>query len=708
MVEQINSTALRVRWSPIEERVISLINASLAFYLPRKQPNTPDISQDSNSIGSRRPAAFLPFNKELFRACLIRILPRSSRTKTPQNVVRKIKNDMSQQTRLIQLEHLSVLCSTDTYLLTFRNEAKRYLKQRYRSNEHFFLLLFERIYYKFQNFIRTGYLHCIPQGTIEYLPNTKDELLKQYKIIGKPSTIFQLSNQPESTKSILSSTISMAAHSSLLSNERSGTIKAFILHCIFSQYPESLLNEIVYRLMHTDAVITLTKSNDIQRKITSEASTFLAGRAYHINQRYIYRWYTYMPAIVLHETYSWINENILSKIDINNIKNEIILTIDIEQQNNVAIAASFITFFDSNYFDINLSLPKSLDNEPEMIITKLNKNNNNNDDDDDESNTDDDDNNDDEHERVFEQVLQSARRIDQTRYENINKRKFSIDNENTNKKLKVTTNENDISISRTKSSTSIRYQCSECSKSFLNRTSLVRHRHRQHEQHHQIKSNKSTLRPNSSTQNPLGRGRHATDTSSLSCCSINFILSNEFLHEQYQHFYVQKSLYTIDKLIERFPLYFAVYDQEQHIEFNENNLLCNTILNSHEFGLNFYQLYNKVKLSMTFSECCKQLHDYLISGIIIAAGSRTRIYVHRKHARSWLIYSIRFRQHDNNNNLETLLTSAFVDSTSSMTTMDTEMIQDNRQIKCLNLSNNENIINNNNQLILDQAEVRKL
>ncbi|CAF4702597.1 unnamed protein product [Rotaria sp. Silwood1] len=706
--EQINSTALRVRWSPIEERVISLINASLAFYLPRKQPNTPDISQDSNSIGSRRPAAFLPFNKELFRACLIRILPRSSRTKTPQNVVRKIKNDMSQQTRLIQLEHLSVLCSTDTYLLTFRNEAKRYLKQRYRSNEHFFLLLFERIYYKFQNFIRTGYLHCIPQGTIEYLPNTKDELLKQYKIIGKPSTIFQLSNQPESTKSILSSTISMAAHSSLLSNERSGTIKAFILHCIFSQYPESLLNEIVYRLMHTDAVITLTKSNDIQRKITSEASTFLAGRAYHINQRYIYRWYTYMPAIVLHETYSWINENILSKIDINNIKNEIILTIDIEQQNNVAIAASFITFFDSNYFDINLSLPKSLDNEPEMIITKLNKNNNNNDDDDDESNTDDDDNNDDEHERVFEQVLQSARRIDQTRYENINKRKFSIDNENTNKKLKVTTNENDISISRTKSSTSIRYQCSECSKSFLNRTSLVRHRHRQHEQHHQIKSNKSTLRPNSSTQNPLGRGRHATDTSSLSCCSINFILSNEFLHEQYQHFYVQKSLYTIDKLIERFPLYFAVYDQEQQIEFNENNLLCNTILNSHEFGLNFYQLYNKVKLSMTFSECCKQLHDYLISGIIIAAGSRTRIYVHRKHARSWLIYSIRFRQHDNNNNLETLLTSAFVDSTSSMTTMDTEMIQDNRQIKCLNLSNNENIINNNNQLILDQAEVRKL
>ena len=37
------------------------------------------------------------------------------------------------------------------------------------------------------------------------------------------------------------------------------------------------------------------------------------------------------------------------------------------------------------------------------------------------------------------------------------------------------------------------------SKSFLNRTSLVRHCHRQHEQHRQIKSTKTTLRPGSST-----------------------------------------------------------------------------------------------------------------------------------------------------------------------------------------------------------------
>jgi hypothetical protein len=184
VLEHINSTALRVRWSPTEERVISLINASLAFYLPRRQN---DLSHDSTGVASRRPAAFLPFSKELFRACLIRVLTRSARSKTPQNVVRKIKNDMTQSTRLSQLEHLSLLCSTDTYLLSFRNEAKRYLKQRYRSNEHFFLLLFERIYLKFQNFIRTGYVHCVPQGTIEYLPSSSEELMKSYRIIGKPS-----------------------------------------------------------------------------------------------------------------------------------------------------------------------------------------------------------------------------------------------------------------------------------------------------------------------------------------------------------------------------------------------------------------------------------------------------------------------------------------------------------------------------------------
>ncbi|CAF3381337.1 unnamed protein product [Rotaria sp. Silwood2] len=95
--------------------------------------------------------------------------------------------------------------------------------------------------------------------------------------------------------------------------------------------------------------------------------------------------------------------------------------------------------------------------------------------------------------------------------------------------------------------------------------------------------------------NPLDRGRHATDTSSLSCCSIKFVLSNEFLHEQFQHLYIQQSLHTIDKFTECFPLHSAVYHQEQQLEINDNNLLCNTILNAHEFGLTFYQLYNKVK-----------------------------------------------------------------------------------------------------------------
>lgn len=182
LLEQFNSTALRVRWSPIEERVISLINATLRFYLPRRQNE----NNETMSSAGRRPAAFLPFNKELFRACLVRVLPRSARSKTPQNVVRKIKNDMTQSTRLTQLEHLSLLCSTDTYLLAFRNEAKRHLKYRFRSNEHFFLLLFERIYGKFQNFVRTGYLSCVPHGTIDSLPASREILLENYRIVGKP------------------------------------------------------------------------------------------------------------------------------------------------------------------------------------------------------------------------------------------------------------------------------------------------------------------------------------------------------------------------------------------------------------------------------------------------------------------------------------------------------------------------------------------
>jgi hypothetical protein len=200
----------------------------------------------------------------------------------------------------------------------------------------------------------------------------------------------------------------------------------------------------------------------------------------------------------------------------------------------------------------------------------------------------------------------------------------------------------------------------------LNRTSLVRHRHRQHDQHRQIKSNKTNLRPaSSSTPNPLGRGRHATDTSSLSCCSIQFRLHQDFLREQQQHVHIQTSLHTIDRLLARYPFYSAVYDQDQSFDSNESNLLYNAIVNAHEFGLTLHELYKHVRTTMNFSQCIQLLHDYLVRGHIIAAGSRTRVYVHRKHARSWLIYSIRFRHHDTNNNLDTLLTSALVDSASS-------------------------------------------
>ena len=99
---------------------------------------------------------------------------------------------------------------------------------------------------------------------------------------------------------------------------------------------------------------------------------------------------------------------------------------------------------------------------------------------------------------------------------------------------------------------------------------------------------------------------------------------------------------------------------------------------------------------MAFANCAKELNDHLAHGLVIAAGSRTRVYVHRNYARSWLIYSIRFRQHDDNNNLDSLLTSASVESTPAM---EVETMQDERQIKWMNFAST------NNQLIPEQFQV---
>jgi len=66
-------------------------------------------------------------------------------------------------------------------------------------------------------------------------------------------------------------------------------------------------------------------------------------------------------------------------------------------------------------------------------------------------------------------------------------------------------------------------------------------------------------------------------------------------------------------------------------------------------------------------------------------------------------YSICFRQHDNNNNnLETLSTNAFVESTPPSTTMVIEATQNERQMKRLNF------LNNDSKLISDQVEVKKI
>ncbi|CAM4829552.1 unnamed protein product [Rotaria magnacalcarata] len=49
---------------------------------------------------------------------------------------------------------------------------------------------------------------------------------------------------------------------------------------------------------------------------------------------------------------------------------------------------------------------------------------------------------------------------------------------------------------------------------------------------------------------------------------------------------------------------------------------------------------------------------------------------------------------------------AFADSTPATANIDIDTTQDKRQIKCLNLPNSENIINNNSQLVSDQFKVR--
>ncbi|CAF0903701.1 unnamed protein product, partial [Didymodactylos carnosus] len=608
--EEHHQTLLRVRWSPIEERVICIINTALRFYNPKRSTTTsvtaaisskapPKFDTSNTSVDwiltehengsnntssvNRRSPTFLPFSKELLYSCLIRCLPGSARSKTTVNCLRKIRNSDLSQHQLI--ETLTLLCLTDKYLQFYRQQhmpmKRRYPVERRVTQmiEQYFLCLFEQIYLKFKYFIKTGFIDCIPQGTIERLPQTKKELFEKYTCIGRrqqQSTNDQIMKDYSSTtnRSILESTICMAIHSSLLSSSdrtsNSTILKSFLFHNIFSQYPESLLNEVVHRLMYRDACITLTKSHDIQRKISNEMSTFLAGRAYHINQRYIYRWYTYIPPNVLHESHDWLFQKLIH-LDQEKENEEILIDADV--QNCVAIVSSFVNLFDSQYFQLYVQLPPSFanddeendpsateeaeDDKKEMLDlrrklrrnVKLNKldfddGGTKTEDDSDEDEEDYFDENETEVSESFEKVLASARMIDQNRYEatpittqkqqasaSILKRSYSMlededvsdEQQNTTiKKNKTTTNDNDVIdtlSSHSKTSTQLQlppnFSCQICQKSFTSHFSLNRHLTRQHLQH-EIKASSTTnsLRPCSTIINNISRKirPHSQDT----------------------------------------------------------------------------------------------------------------------------------------------------------------------------------------------------
>lgn len=215
-----------------------------------------------------------------------------------------------------------------------------------------------------------------------------------------------------------------------------------------------------------------------------------------------------------------------------------------------------------------------------------------------------------------------------------------------------------------KGNTQNRHNCNECSKSFSNRTSLVRHRSRQHEKNRQVKSRKNSFRPGSiSTSNPYGRGRHATDTSSLSCCSIDFRLSKEFLTEQISENSTQKKLKTISNLILSCPFYSSIYVEESCDEKQSDSILS-ALFEAQEIGLTFDELFNKIGKSLTFSEIVEKLVKLVDRGAAIAAGNVRRVFVHRRFARPWLICSIRFRNKETTSDVETILTSALLESNS--------------------------------------------
>ncbi len=343
----------RAIWHQDEDELILLIKVTALYFLP----NEPSV----------------PF--KLIRDVQQQLMPAKCIDKKVSSFGRRIKMLLKSNMNKLFVNNKLELCKQDKELNKKYFQAKSKLKRNIIDREQVDLYVkfigdIKEKYLKirdYSNSEKTDSQNCVNQvdnSTQFDLPSTLEEFSKKYTINNTPKSLLfknqtNYFQQPKTDYEISCSTLHSAIHSSILINDKNPRVyESFHL---FDKYSDQLLTDVISKMSRQHKIIAPTKGSELKKKNVTAFSKHI-GKAYHISQRYQYKWTNNISANVLDETKKFkdslieLKKKMETKTDDNNING----MYDFTDRDDLGMTSFLAHTIDCSSIQVQIDVPNKI------------------------------------------------------------------------------------------------------------------------------------------------------------------------------------------------------------------------------------------------------------------------------------------------------------------------------------------------------------
>lgn len=349
----VNGFDRRAIWHQDEDELILLIKVTALYFLP----NEPSV----------------PF--KLIKDVQQELMPAKCVDKKVSSFGRRIKMLLKSNMNKLFVNNKLELCKQDKELYNKYFQAKSKLKRNMIDREQVdlyvkFISDIKERYLKRRDYSNNGSIndqnsmHQIDNSIKYELPSTLEEFNKKYKINNTPKSLLfknqaNYFQQPKTDYEISCSTLHSAIHSSILINDKNPRVyESFHL---FDKYSDQLLTDVINKMSRHHKIIAPTKGSELKKKNVTAFSKHI-GKAYHISQRYQYKWTNNISSNVLDETKKFkdslieFKKKLETKID-GNDDNEMY---DFTDRDDLGMTSFLAHTIDSSSIQVQIDVPNKI------------------------------------------------------------------------------------------------------------------------------------------------------------------------------------------------------------------------------------------------------------------------------------------------------------------------------------------------------------